>query len=54
MVESDSPKWKWLENKRAARRKLEQIAHEFEKTSDEEIAAIIGKIAEQLAAGKTS
>lgn len=54
MVESDSPKWKWLENKRAARRELEQIAHEFEKTSDEEIAAIIGKIAEQLAAGKTS
>ena len=54
MVESDRPKWRWLENKRAARRKLEQIAHEFEKTNDGEIEAIIGKIAGQLTARKTS
>ena len=54
MVESDRPKWRWLENKRAARRKLEGIAHEFEKTSDKEIAAIIEKIAGQLTARRTS
>ncbi len=45
MLENDRPGWKWLEAKRRARRELEQIAHDFEKTSDEEIAAIIAKIA---------
>lgn len=48
MLESSSPGWKWLEKKREDRKKLEQIAHDFEKTSDEEIAAIIGKIAGEL------
>lgn len=48
MLEKDTPKWKWLETKREARRKLEQIAHEFEKTSDEEIDKIIAKIAKEL------
>lgn len=48
MLEHDRPGWKWLERKRAARKKLEGIAHAFEKTSDEEIAAIISKIAKQL------
>lgn len=53
MLESDRPKWRWLEKKRAGRRKLERIAHEFEKTSDKEIGAIIGKIAGQLEAKKS-
>ena len=48
MLESDKPKWGWLEAKRRARRELEQVAHDFEKTSDEEIAAIIAKIAAEL------
>ena len=48
MLENDTPKWKWLEAKREARRKLEQIAHDFEKTSDEEINMIIAKIAKEL------
>lgn len=48
MLESSSPGWKWLEKKREDRKKLEQIAHDFEKTSDEEIAAVIGKIAGEL------
>lgn len=48
MLESDSPGWKWLDGKRAERKRLEQIAHDFEKTSDEEIAAIVQKIAEQM------
>ena len=48
MLEHDRPGWKWLERKRAARKQLEGIAHAFEKTSDEEIAAIISKIAKQL------
>lgn len=48
MLENDSPKWRWLEAKRTERKKLERIAHEFEKTSDEEIEAIVNKIAVQL------
>ena len=48
MLESGKPKWRWLEEKRRARRGLEQVAHDFEKTSDEEIAGIIAKIAEEL------
>ena len=48
MLEQDTPRWKWLEAKRAERKRLEQIAHDFEKTSDEEIAAIVHKIAEQM------
>ncbi len=52
MLEHDTPKWKWLETKREARRKLEQIADDFEKTSDEEIAGIIAKIAKEIEGGK--
>lgn len=48
MLESDSPKWKWLENKREERRRLDRIAHDFEKTNDEEINGIIAKIAKEL------
>ncbi len=48
MLENDRPKWKWLEAKRRARRELEQVAHDFEKTNDEEIAGIIAKIAGEL------
>lgn len=48
MLECEKPKWKWLEAKREARRKLEQIAFDFEKTSDEEVTAIIAKIAKEL------
>ncbi|MCM1387774.1 MAG: hypothetical protein NC231_10630 [Bacillus sp. (in: Bacteria)] len=48
MLENDRPRWKWLEAKREARRKLELIAHDYEKTSDEEIYAIITKIAKEL------
>ena len=52
MLEHDTPKWKWLEAKREARRKLEQIADDFEKTNDEEIAGIIAKIAKEIEGGK--
>lgn len=52
MLENDRPKWKWLEKKREYRRKLEQIAHDFEKTSDEEIAGMIKKIAGELTGKK--
>lgn len=48
MLENDRPKWKWLEAKRGERKRLEQIAHDFEKTSDEEIHTIIAKIAKEL------
>lgn len=48
LVESDKPKWKWLEAKRQERKRLEQVAHDFEKTSDEEIATIVAKIAKEL------
>lgn len=48
MLDNDKLRWKWLEQKREARRKLENIAHDFEKTSDEEINAIIRKIAKEL------
>ncbi len=50
MLESDRPRWKWLETKREDRRKLERIAHDFEKTSEEEITAVIAKIAGELQA----
>ena len=45
MLEADTPKWKWLESKRAERRRLETIAQDNEKTSDEEIAGIVAKLA---------
>lgn len=48
MLEHDKPGWKWLNAKRKARKELEQIAHDFEKTSDEEIQGIIAKIAKEL------
>lgn len=48
MLEQDTPRWKWLEAKRGERKRLEQIAHDFEKTSDEEIHTIIAKIAKEL------
>ena len=48
MLENDKPGWKWLNAKREERRRLEQIAHDFEKTSDEEINNIITKIAKEL------
>lgn len=47
MVEGEKPKWKWLERKREERKRLESIAYDFEKTSDEEIANIIRKIAKE-------
>ena len=48
MLEGDKPRWKWLEAKRRERRRLEHIANDFEKTSEEEINAIIAKIAKEL------
>lgn len=48
ILESETPKWKWLEKKRIERKNLEQIAHDFEKTSDEEIAGIIRKISYEV------
>lgn len=48
MLEKDKPKWRWMEEKREARRKLDKIAFDFEKTSEEEIDAIILKIAKEL------
>ncbi len=48
MLENDKPRWKWLEAKRRERRRLEHIANDFEKTSEEEINAIIAKIAKEL------
>ena len=48
MLEKDQPKWKWLEKKRAERKRLETVAHDFEKTTDEEIAGIIRKIAQEV------
>lgn len=51
MLERDNLHWRWLEAKRRERKRLEQIAHEFEKTSDEEIAEIIAKIAQELEKG---
>ena len=48
MIEAERPKWKWLEKKRAERKRLEGVAHDFEKTNDEEIANIIQKISKEL------
>lgn len=48
ILENGRPRWKWLEKRRRMRRELEKVAHDFEKTSDEEIAGIIAKIAEKL------
>lgn len=48
LLESDKPKWKWLENKRKERKRLESIAYDFEKTDDKEIEGIIQKIAKEL------
>lgn len=48
LLEKDKPKWKWLETKRAERKRLETIADDFEKTDDKEIEDIINRIANQL------
>lgn len=48
LLEKDEPKWKWLEMKRAERKRLETIADDFEKTDDKEIEDIINRIAHQL------
>lgn len=48
LLEKDEPKWKWLEMKRAERKRLETIADDFEKTDDKEIEDIINQIAHQL------
>lgn len=49
MLEGSRPKWRWLEAKRRERRRLEQVAHGFEKTSEKEIARIVKKIGALLA-----
>lgn len=48
MLECENPKWNWLENKRKERLRLEHIANDFEKTSEEEINSIINKIKKEL------
>lgn len=48
MLENEKIKWKFLERKREERRRLEGIAHDFEKTSDKEIKGIITKIAREM------
>lgn len=48
MLESGKPDFRWLEKKREDRRRLEQVANDFEKTSDTEINNIIAKIAKVL------
>lgn len=50
LVENENIHWKWLQPMRDSRRKVEQIAQRlhFEQTNDEEVAAIIDKIAAQL------
>lgn len=48
MLENDKLKWKWLESKRDERRKLDSVAKEFEKTSEEEVEYIIAKIRAEL------
>lgn len=49
-LEDDSVHWKWLEPMRKSRENLKQIAHDhaFEQASEEEINAIIAKIAALL------
>ena len=50
LVENEKIHWKWLQPLRESRRKVEENArnHGFEQASEEEIAAIIAKIAAQL------
>lgn len=48
LLEQDTPRWKWLEAKREERKRLEHIAHDFEKTTDEEVSSIVNKIAREL------
>ena len=48
LLEQDTPRWKWLEAKRDERKRLEHIAHDFEKTTDEEVSSIVNKIAREL------
>ncbi len=48
LLENDKITWGWLTKKRQMRKKLTEIAHDFEKTNDEEVAAIVAKIAKQL------
>lgn len=48
LLNNDKPKWKWLEARRGERKRLENIADDFEKTNDQEISDIIAKIAEQV------
>lgn len=52
ILEGERPKWKWVEKKRNDRKKLEGIAHDFEKTSDEEISNIIAKISKVIEQNK--
>lgn len=50
LVENENIHWKWLQPMRDSRKKVEQIAQRlrFEQTNDEEVTAIIDKIAAQL------
>lgn len=50
LVENENIHWRWLQPMRDSRKKVEQIAQRlhFEQTNDEEVAAIIDKIAAQL------
>lgn len=48
LLENEKIRWSWLEAKREAKRKLELIAHDFEKTSDKEISSIIARISKEL------
>ncbi len=48
MLENEKLRWKWLEKKRTERRRLETIAYDFEKTTDEEICGIISRIEKEL------
>lgn len=50
LVENENIHWKWLQPMRDSRKKVEQIAQRlhFEQTNEEEVAAIIDKIAAQL------
>lgn len=50
LVENENIHWKWLQPMRESRKKVEQIAADkhFEQTNEQEVAAIISKIAAQL------
>lgn len=48
MLDKEELQWGWLESRREERRRLEEVAHDFERTSEEEIETIIAKIAKEL------